>query len=101
MSSLEELFANLDEKLSLNEIKIRMKNGENPEKILSEVQKGLRVVGKRFELKQYALIELEMAEELFRKCTKTIKTLSGEKYSNHNDKSAEGTLGHSDTTDLG
>ena len=101
MPTLEAFFADLDEKLSLEDIKKRMKNGENPEKVLAEVQKGLRVVGERFESKQYALIELEMAEELFRNCAKTIEALSGDKHSIHQDKSAERMLEHSDTTDLG
>tara|TARA_B100001971_G_C18049874_1_gene462236 strand:+ start:243 stop:566 length:324 start_codon:yes stop_codon:yes gene_type:complete len=101
MTTLEEFFADLDEKLSLEEVKKRMKSGENPEKVLAEVRKGLRVVGKRFESKQYALIELEMAEELFRNCAKTIEALSGDKHSIHQDKSAERMLEHSDTTDLG
>jgi methanogenic corrinoid protein MtbC1 len=101
MPALEEFFADLDEKLSLNEIKKRMKNGENPEKVLAESRKGLRVVGERFESKQYALIEVEMAEELFKTCVKTIETLSGDKHSNHQNKSADRILEHSDTTDLG
>ena len=101
MPTLEAFFADLDEKLSLEDIKKRMKNGENPEKVLAEVQKGLRVVGERFESKQYALIEVEMAEELFKTCVKTIETLSGDKHSNHQNKSADRILEHSDTTDLG
>ena len=101
MPALEEFFADLDEKLSLNEIKKRMKNGENPEKVLAEARKGLRIVGERFESKQYALIEVEMAEELFKTCVKTIETLSGNKHSNHQDKSADRILEHSDTTDRG
>ena len=100
MSALEEFFADLDEKLSINEIKKRMKNGEKPEKMLAETKKGLRIVGERFESKQYALIEVEMAEELFKTCVKTIETLSGDKHSNHQNKSADRILEHSDTTDL-
>ena len=101
MSALEEFFADLDEKLSINEIKKRMKNGEKPEKMLAETKKGLRIVGERFESKQYALIEVEMAEELFKTCVKTIETLSGDKHSNHQNKSADRILEHSDTTDRG
>ena len=101
MPTLEKFFADLDEKLSIEEIKKRMESGENPQKLLAEVKKGLRVVGERFEMKQYALIELEMAEELFRKCETTISTLSGKTDSSPQDKSVEGILKHSDTTDLG
>jgi len=101
MSSLEEFFADLDENHSLDEIKKRIRNGENPDKVLAEVRKGLRAVGERFELKQYALIEIEMAEQLFRICVKTIKELSGENKSSHQNKFIERVIEHSDITDLG
>ncbi|MDP6641702.1 MAG: hypothetical protein QF381_04630 [Nitrososphaerales archaeon] len=100
MSTLEKFFADLDEKLSIKEIKKRIENGENPQKLLVEARKGLRIVGERFEMKQYALIELEMAEELFRICATAIKTLSGKKDVDLLDKSDE-EIEYADTIDLG
>tara|TARA_B100001971_G_C17870417_1_gene372943 strand:+ start:188 stop:490 length:303 start_codon:yes stop_codon:yes gene_type:complete len=100
MSTFEKFFADLDEKLSIKEIKKRIENGENPQKLLAEARKGLRIVGERFEMKQYALIELEMAEELFRICETSIKTLSGKKDLSLLDKSDE-EIEYSDTIDLG
>ena len=100
MSTLEKFFADLDEKLSIKEIKKRIENGENPQKLLVEARKGLRIVGERFEMKQYALIELEMAEELFRICATAIKTLSEKKDVDLLDKSDE-EIEYADTIDLG
>ena len=101
MSTLEKFFADLDEELTIKEIKKRIESEENPQKLLVEMKNGLRIVGKKFEMKQYALIELEMAEELFRICATAIKTLSGKKDVDHLDKSNEGILEYTDTTDLG
>ena len=100
MSTLEKFFADLDEKLSIKEIKKRIENGENPQQLLVEARKGLRIVGERFEMKQYALIELEMAEEPFRICATAIKTLSGKKDVDLLDKSDE-EIEYADTIDLG
>ena len=101
MSTLEKFFADLDEELTIKEIKKRIESEENPQKLLVEMKNGLRIVGKKFEMKQYALIELEMAEELFRICTTAIETLSGKKDLDHLDKSDKGILEDIDTTDLG
>lgn len=100
MSILEKYIADLDEKNALDEIRKQMTNGEEPKKILASAQKGLHIVGERFEKKQYALIELEMADLLFRECVNIIETLSGEKYSRHKNFD-DNMIKKSDVTDLG
>ncbi len=83
MSALQDAVADLDEKRVLTEIRRRMGRGESADKILGEVQRGLHTVGERFEKKRYALIELGMADELFKECVKTIKEITGKPYPEH------------------
>ncbi|MFQ6135454.1 MAG: hypothetical protein ACE5KU_06560 [Nitrososphaerales archaeon] len=101
MSSVQEAVADLDESWALNEIRRRIGRGEDPEKVLAEARRGLRIVGERFNAKRYALIELEMADELFRECVKTVKSLTGKTYSGHPVKAAGRTPRRSRTADLG
>jgi len=100
MSTLEDFIADLDEKMALSEIRRLIENGVEPKKILAMTQKGLHIVGERFEKKQYALIELEMADLLFRECVNVIETLSGEKYAELNIID-DNMLKKSEMTDLG
>jgi methanogenic corrinoid protein MtbC1 len=79
MSALRDAFAELDEKQTLLAIQQMIDRGEDPKKILAEARRGLQVVGERFEARQYALIELEMADELFRECVKTVEEITNRK----------------------
>ena len=101
MSILERLISDLDEKGALDEIRKQIIDGKKPENILEETQRGLQIVGKKFESKQYALIELEMADELFRKCVNLIETFSREKYFSQPGKLIRKKLLRSDAIDLG
>ncbi len=88
MSSIRDAVADLDENQALDEIRRRIKGGEDPERVLTDARRGLQIVGERFNTKRYALIELEMADELFRECVKTVESLTGETYSGHPEKAA-------------
>ncbi len=79
MSALRDAFADLDEKQTRLAIKQMIDHGEDPKVILDEARRGLQIVGERFEARQYALIELEMADELFRECVKTIEETTNRK----------------------
>lgn len=100
MSTLENFIADLDEKSALDEIRKQMTSGKEPKKILAMAQRGLHLVGERFEKKQYALIELEMANLLFKECVNIIENLSGEKYS-ENKIIDDNMIKKSEGTDLG
>lgn len=101
MSSVQGAVADLDESQALKEIRRRIGKGEDPDKVLEEARRGLRIVGERFNAKQYALIELEMADELFKECVKTIKSLSGKAFSGHPEKAVRMTPRLSKKTDMG
>ena len=73
MVALRDAFAELDEKQTLLAIQQMIDHGEDPKEILAEARRGLHIVGERFEARQYALIELEMADELFRECVKAVE----------------------------
>jgi len=75
MKNLREVFADLDEKAALRIVRSRLKSGEDPEKVLSDLRLGLRKVGERFEARDYALIELEMASILFKECVAEVESL--------------------------
>jgi len=81
---LIESVASLNEKAALDEIRRRVKRGEDASKILGEAREGLRAVGERFNRKEYALIELEMADQLFRECKITLESLNSEESSRIN-----------------
>jgi methanogenic corrinoid protein MtbC1 len=101
MSSVQEAVADLDESQALKEIRRRIEKGEDPDKILEEARRGLHIIGERFNAKEYALIELEMADELFKECVKTVKSLSGRALLGHSEKVEGRTLRLSKKTDMG
>ncbi len=100
MSTLENFIADLDEKSALDEIRRQLASGEDSKKVLALAQKGLHIVGERFEKKQYALIELEMADLLFKECVNIIEAVSGENYLGHKNKNSD-MFQNPDLTDLG
>ncbi|HEY4699762.1 MAG TPA: B12-binding domain-containing protein [Nitrososphaerales archaeon] len=81
MPTFQDAIAELDEKKTISEIKRRIRRGDLPDKILEEIQMGLRIVGERFKSKRYALIEIGMADELYKECLSTIESLTGKNYS--------------------
>lgn len=54
--------------------------GEDPKKVLAEIRQGLHIIGERFEAKEYALMELEMATELFKESVKIVENLTDKTY---------------------
>jgi methanogenic corrinoid protein MtbC1 len=93
LSSLTKTFADLDEKNTLNEIQIRLNKGDDPEFVLLEIKEGLKLVGTKFNSKQYALIELEMADLLYSECVKKLNIIKEKKNivpSENNEKTKSG-----------
>ncbi len=64
-----EAMGDLDEIVLKSEVDKEVKKGTSPGKILDALQKGLDIVGKRFEEKEYFLSELMMSAELFNECS--------------------------------
>jgi methanogenic corrinoid protein MtbC1 len=58
--------ADLDEKRALELVQQRLNTGDDPLAIVGDCQLGLRVVGERYEQRQYFLAGLIMAGEIFR-----------------------------------
>jgi methanogenic corrinoid protein MtbC1 len=79
MPTLRDAVANLRQEETLLVIRMMIDRGDAPKEVLAEARQGLQMVGERFEAKQYALIELEMANELYRECVKTVEELTNRK----------------------
>ena len=73
---LIEAMANLDEDVVLEEVKALKDQGVDPLEIISSLQEGMGIVGKRFEEKEYFLSELIMSAEVFNEATKLFGGIS-------------------------
>jgi len=65
-SQLIELVADLKENEALDLVQIRIEMKDNPLSIVEDCQEGLRLVGERYEKREYFLSGLIMAGEIFR-----------------------------------
>jgi len=71
--------ADFDEDFVLETLKSRLKDGEPPLALLKELQKGMALVGERYE-KEYFLSDLMLSADLFRRSMEVlIPSLSAEK----------------------
>lgn len=64
--SLVAAVADLDEVAALDTVKGRLGAGDNPLTIIDECEQGMRMVGERYERREYFLSGLIMAGEIFR-----------------------------------
>ncbi len=71
--TLAETLADLKEEEALKIVKEKLAAGEDPLKILETCRKGVEIVGKRFENKEYFLPDLIMASELMKEISEIIK----------------------------
>ena len=72
----EELFnllADLKEKESLNNVKDRLKAGEDPLAILKEAQRGMEIVGERFASGEYFIPDLIYSGEILKQISVMVK----------------------------
>ncbi|KZL91793.1 cobalamin B12-binding domain-containing protein [Clostridium magnum] len=69
---LVEAMADLDEDVLLEEVKALKDQGVPELEIISSLQEGMGIVGKRFEEKEYFLSELIMSAEVFNEATKLL-----------------------------
>lgn len=73
------VLADFDEDFVLETLKSRLKDGEPPLALLKELQKGMALVGERYE-KEYFLSDLMLSADLFRRSMEVlIPSLSAEK----------------------
>lgn len=73
--TLAGLLADLDEDGVLDLVSRRIAEGEDPFHILSECQRGLRLVGERYEQGRYYIAGLIMAGEIFRQVVVMVRPL--------------------------
>jgi methylmalonyl-CoA mutase cobalamin-binding domain/chain len=62
---LSELLYDLQEDEVMAQVRARVEKGDDPVAIIEECRRGMEVVGKRFEEKEYFITELIMAGEIF------------------------------------
>ncbi len=70
---LVETIADLKEEEALKMVEEKLAAGEDPLKILETCRKGVEIVGKRFENKEYFLPDLIMASEILKEISEIIK----------------------------
>jgi methanogenic corrinoid protein MtbC1 len=72
-SRLIQALLELEEDQALGLVKARLEGGENPLTIIQEAQKGLHLVGERYEQGQYYVMGMMMAGEIFREVMELIQ----------------------------
>lgn len=70
---LMTLVADLAEKEVLNLVRKRLEKGDDPWTLVEECQAGLRIVGERYENKEYFIAGLIMAGEIFREMMELVQ----------------------------
>jgi methylmalonyl-CoA mutase cobalamin-binding domain/chain len=73
--ALIDLIADLDEDGALERVRQRLASGESPARIMEDCQKGLAVVGSRYEQGDYFISGLVMAGEIFRETMGLVEPL--------------------------
>ncbi len=72
-SELARLLADLEEDAVLEAVRQRLAAGDEPLQIIQECNAGMRLVGERYEQKQYFLSGLIMAGEIFREVVEIVR----------------------------
>jgi methanogenic corrinoid protein MtbC1 len=70
---LSGLIAGLDEEGTLRAVRKSLEEGADPLEVLAGLQKGMEVVGERFEAKEYFLPDLIMSGEIFKEAAELIE----------------------------
>jgi len=83
MSSIQDAVADLDENRALKEVRRLIQGDQDPDIVVAEIRRGLNIVAERFNSSEYALIELEMADQLFKECINVVESLTGKRYAKH------------------
>ena len=65
-SRIYEKIVEFNETEVLNEVKIRLKQGEDPLKIIDDCREGLIIVGEKYKAKEFFLAELLLSGEIFK-----------------------------------
>jgi methanogenic corrinoid protein MtbC1 len=81
-SELVTSVADLDETVALSLVQKRLEQGDDPLEIINDCEQGMRLIGERYEKREYYLSALIMAGEIFRQVIdhvqpKLEQTLSG------------------------
>jgi len=70
---LANTLADLEEKEAMEIVKQRLNAGEDPLKILDDARRGMEIVGKRFETREYFIPDLVYSGEILKEVTETVK----------------------------
>lgn len=79
--TLINLMADLEEEKVIALVKERIANGDNPFAIVDDCREGLKIVGDRYERKEYFLAGLIMAGDIFQEVMLLLDQIITEKYS--------------------
>jgi len=71
--ALAEALANFKRDYVLETVKHRLENGEDPMRLVQELQKGMSLVGEKFDKGDYFLSELMMSADLFARAMKLVE----------------------------
>ena len=71
-SKISENIVELNENEVLNEVETRLKQGEDPMKIIDDCQQGLTTVGEKYKTKEFFLAELILSGEIFKSAMELI-----------------------------
>lgn len=83
MSKISENIVELNEDEVLNEVEIRLKQGEDPMKIIDECKQGLTTVGEKYKEKEFFLAELILSGEIFKSAMDLINPYLIGEYQKH------------------
>lgn len=70
---LANTLADLEEKEAMEIVKQRLNAGEDPLKILDDARRGMGIVGKRLETREYFIPDLIYSGEILKEVTETVK----------------------------
>ena len=71
--TLEEALVDFDEEFLLDELNRRLDQGEEPMELVRKLQKGMALIGEKFNTGQYFLSELLMSGDLFTKAMEILE----------------------------
>lgn len=71
-SKISENIVEFNEDEVLNEVEIRLKQGEDPMKIVDDCREGLIIVGEKYKTKEFFLAELILSGEIFKEAMELI-----------------------------
>jgi methanogenic corrinoid protein MtbC1 len=71
--TIPEALADFDEDFVLEQVRQRLDEGEEPIRLVRELQEGMNRIGERFKSQQYFLSELMMSADLFAQAMKLIE----------------------------